>query len=77
VRDRPEIVDPSDWGLPVIDGAPGAATLFWGIPKVHVIFVQRKGTTVERFPPWIRTALGFVLCLGSARFSLTPNRLRL
>ena len=32
-----------------------------------MMFVQRKGTTVERFPPWTRTALGFVLCLGSAR----------
>jgi hypothetical protein len=50
---------------------------FWGVPQAHMMFVQRKGTTVERFPPWIRTALGFVLCLGSARFSLTPNRLRL
>jgi hypothetical protein len=25
-------------------------TVFWGIPKAHVMFVQRKNTTVERFP---------------------------
>jgi hypothetical protein len=27
-----------------------ANTLFCGIPKAHVVFVQRKDTTVERFP---------------------------
>ena len=27
-----------------------ASTLFWGIPKQHVMFVQRKDTSVERFP---------------------------
>jgi hypothetical protein len=39
-----------------------AFTLFWGTPNRHVMFVQRKGTTVERFPnvqqdgTWIRAA---------------------
>ncbi|SOJ53582.1 hypothetical protein MSIMFB_01082 [Mycobacterium simulans] len=38
-------------GLPVlVSDQVDANTLFWGIPKAHVMFVQRKGTTVERFP---------------------------
>src|SRR6185295_18218664 len=38
-------------GLPVlVSDQVDAATLFWGVPKAHVMFVQRKGTTVERFP---------------------------
>ena len=48
-------------GLPVlVSDQVDASTLFWGIPKAHVMFVQRKGTTVERFPnvqqdgTWIR-----------------------
>ena len=48
-------------GLPVlVSDQVDAATLFWGIPKAHVVFVQRNGTTVERFPAvdkdgtWIR-----------------------
>ncbi len=48
-------------GLPVlVSDQVDASTLFWGVPKAHVMFVQRKGTTVERFPnvqqdgTWIR-----------------------
>jgi len=48
-------------GLPVLRSSQvDATTLFWGIPKDHVMFVQRKGTSVERFPAvqndgtWIR-----------------------
>jgi len=38
-------------GLPVlVSDQVDANTLFWGIPKPHVVFVQRKDTTVERFP---------------------------
>jgi HK97 family phage major capsid protein len=38
-------------GLPVlVSNQVDAQTLFWGIPSEHVMFVQRKGTTVERFP---------------------------
>lgn len=38
-------------GLPVlVSDQVDANTLFWGIPKAHVVFVQRKNTTVERFP---------------------------
>ena len=38
-------------GLPVlVSDQVDANTLFWGIPKQHVMFVQRKDTTVERFP---------------------------
>ena len=38
-------------GLPVlVSDQVDANTLFWGIPKAHVVFGQRKGTTVERFP---------------------------
>jgi hypothetical protein len=47
-------------GLPVLaSDQVDASTLFWGIPKA-VVFVQRKYTTVERFPnvqqdgTWIR-----------------------
>ena len=54
-------------GLPVlVSDQVDAATLFWGIPKPHVMFVQRKGTTVERFPMCNRTAPGFAPCPGSA-----------
>jgi HK97 family phage major capsid protein len=48
-------------GLPVlVSDQVDASTLFWGIPKAHVMFVQRLGTTVEQFPAvqqdgtWIR-----------------------
>jgi HK97 family phage major capsid protein len=38
-------------GLPVlVSDQVDSNTLFWGIPKQHVMFVQRKDTTVERFP---------------------------
>ena len=38
-------------GLPVlVSDQVDANTLFWGIPRSHVVFVQRKDTTVERFP---------------------------
>ena len=38
-------------GLPVLrSNQVDAATLFWGIPKDHVVLVTRKGTTVEKFP---------------------------
>ena len=38
-------------GLPVlVSDQVDVDTLFWGVPKAHVMFVQRKGTTVERFP---------------------------
>jgi hypothetical protein len=38
-------------GLPVlVSDQVDADTLFWGVPKQHVMFVQRKDTTVERFP---------------------------
>jgi HK97 family phage major capsid protein len=38
-------------GLPVlVSDQVDPNTLFWGVPKAHVVFVQRKGTTVERFP---------------------------
>lgn len=38
-------------GLPVLrSNQIDADTLFWGIPKEHVVLVVRKGTTVEKFP---------------------------
>ncbi|MGV0603373.1 phage major capsid protein [Mycolicibacterium sp. XJ1904] len=38
-------------GLPVlVSDQVDAATVFWGIPKSHVMYVLRKGTSVERFP---------------------------
>lgn len=38
-------------GLPVlVSDQVDASTLFWGVPKAHVMYVLRKGTTVERFP---------------------------
>lgn len=65
-------------GLPVLrSNQVDAATLFWGIPEDHVKFVQRKGTTVERFPAvekdgtWIRATsrigIGFVNEAGVVR----------
>jgi HK97 family phage major capsid protein len=65
-------------GLPVLrSNQVDAATLFWGIPSAHVQFVQRKGTTVERFPAvqqdgtWIRAVarlgLGFLNEAGVVR----------
>jgi Phage capsid family len=37
-------------GLPVlVSDQVDEDTVFWGIPKAHVMFVQRKNTTVERF----------------------------
>lgn len=48
-------------GLPVVvSDQVDAATLFWGIPKDHVVLVLRQGTKVERFDnvkqdgKWIR-----------------------
>jgi HK97 family phage major capsid protein len=48
-------------GLPVlVSDQVDEDTVFWGVPKAHVMFVQRKGTAVERFPnvaqdgTWIR-----------------------
>jgi hypothetical protein len=38
-------------GLPVlVSDQVDANTVAWGVPAEHVKFVQRKGTTVERFP---------------------------
>ncbi len=38
-------------GLPVlVSDQVDAQTVFWGIPRDHVVLVMRKGTTVERFP---------------------------
>ncbi|VEG58144.1 phage capsid protein [Mycolicibacterium aurum] len=38
-------------GLPVVrSNQVDAATLFWGIPKDHVVLVMREGTRVEKFP---------------------------
>ncbi len=38
-------------GLPVlVCEQVDASILFWGMPKAHAMFVQRKGTMVERFP---------------------------
>ena len=38
-------------GLPVIvSDQVDSSTLFWGIPRDHVVLVNRLGTTVERFP---------------------------
>jgi HK97 family phage major capsid protein len=38
-------------GLPVlVSDQVDEDTLFWGVPSAHVMFVQRAGTTVERFP---------------------------
>ena len=38
-------------GLPVlVSDQVDEDTVFWGIPEAHVMFVQRKSTTVERFP---------------------------
>lgn len=65
-------------GLPVlVSNQVDAETLFWGIPSEHVKFVQRKGTTVERFPAveqdgtWIRATsrvgIGFVNPAGVVR----------
>ena len=71
-------------GLPVlVSDQVDASTLFWGIPKQHVMFVQRTGTTVERFPnmqqdgTWIRAVsrLGLVYLnpAGIVRgFDVTP-----
>jgi hypothetical protein len=37
-------------GLPVlVSDQVGEDTVFWGIPQAHVMFVQRKDTSVERF----------------------------
>ena len=48
-------------GLPVlVSDQVDEDTVFWGTRKQHVMFVQRKRTTVERFPnvqqdgTWIR-----------------------
>jgi hypothetical protein len=39
-------------GLPVlVSDRVDADTLFWGIPKAHVVFVQRKGTRSSGSPP--------------------------
>ena len=38
-------------GLPVlVSDQVDEDTVFWAIPNQHVMFVQRKGTAVERFP---------------------------
>lgn len=38
-------------GLPVlVSDQVDSTTVAWGVPQAHVKFVQRKGTTVERFP---------------------------
>lgn len=38
-------------GLPVlVSDQVDNQTVFWGIPRDHVVLVMRKGTTVERFP---------------------------
>lgn len=38
-------------GLPVVvSDQVDAATKFWGVPQAHVVLVNRRGTTVERFP---------------------------
>lgn len=38
-------------GLPVLrSNQIDADTLFWGVPKDHVVLVVRKGTVVEKFP---------------------------
>ncbi len=71
-------------GLPVlVSDQVDASTLFWGIPKQHVMFVQRTGTTVERFPnvqqdgTWIRVVsrlgLAYLNPAGIVRgFDVTP-----
>ena len=71
-------------GLPVlVSDQVDASTLFWGIPKAHVMFVQRKGTAVERFPnvqqdgTWIRAVsrlgLAFLNPAGVIRgYDVTP-----
>ena len=54
-------------GLPVlVSDQMDSNTLFWGIPEQHVMFVQRKDTTVERFPLSSRTARTSVPSRGSA-----------
>jgi hypothetical protein len=56
-------------GLPVlVSDQVDEHTLFRGIPKAHVMFVQRKGTTVERLPPVERdgTWVGAISRLGLA-----------
>jgi HK97 family phage major capsid protein len=69
-------------GLPVlVSDQVDASTLFWGIPKDHVMFVQRAGTTVEQFPnvqqdgTWIRAisrlGLAFLNEAGSVFLTLT------
>ena len=58
-------------GLPVVrSNQVDASTLFWGIPKAHVMLVVREGTRVEKFPNvqqdgvWIRAVsrigIGFI-----------------
>lgn len=55
-------------GLPVVrSNQVDTDTLFWGIPREHVMFVMREGTRVEQFPNvhqdgvWLRAVsrLGF------------------
>ena len=53
-------------GLPVIvSDQVDNTTLFWGIPRDHVVLVNRLGTTVERFPAidrdgtWVRAVARF------------------
>jgi hypothetical protein len=55
-------------------------TVFWGVPKAHMMFVQRKGTKVERFPNvkqdgiWIRAT--FRLGLAFLKRGRCGSRLR-
>jgi HK97 family phage major capsid protein len=38
-------------GLPVVvSDQVDVTTLFWGVPRDHIVLVNRLGTTVERFP---------------------------
>lgn len=53
-------------GLPVVvSDQVDNTTLFWGIPRDHVVLVSRLGTTVERFPAvekdgtWVRAVARF------------------
>jgi hypothetical protein len=72
-------------GLPMlVSDQVDADTLFWGIPKAHVVFVQRKGTTVERFPAVYndgidiravsRLGLAFLNPAGAVRGTTSPDR---
>ena len=54
-------------GLPVlVSDQVDEDTVFWGTRKQHVMFVQRKRTTVERFPAVVQDGTYIRTVPGSA-----------